>query len=122
MHIGDLMAQHRAAEAERDAIAAVLDYSKQPSFEVGTMGYLMATSTHPYGDEYPSGLPAVCGGEALPAMPEPYPAEYRDLMTACVAFDPRDRPSITIVAARLREMRDEAWVSIPLTCLQRFAG
>jgi hypothetical protein len=113
------MVQHRAAVAERDAIAAVLDYSKQPSFEVGTMGFLMATGSHPYGDEYPLGLPAVCGGEALPAMPESHPAEYRDLMTACVAFDPRDRPSIDEVAARLREMRNKAWVSTTMALMLR---
>ncbi len=32
-------------------------------------------------------------------------------MMECVAFDPRDRPDIGVVAARLRELRCAAWMS-----------
>jgi hypothetical protein len=31
-------------------------------------------------------------------------------MMDSVAFDPRDRPDIGVVAARLREMREAAWM------------
>jgi hypothetical protein len=32
-------------------------------------------------------------------------------MVACAALDPRDRPGIVEVAARLREMRTAAWMA-----------
>jgi hypothetical protein len=44
-------------------------------------------------------------------MRSSYPAAYVQLMTECVAFDPRDRPGIGVVAALLREMRRAAWMS-----------
>ncbi len=97
--------------AARDGITAVLDYSKQPSFEVGTMGFWLATGYHPCGDDYPMRLPTPYDAAAYPAMRTSYPAAYAQLMTECVAFDPRDRPSIAMVAKRLREMRDAAWMS-----------
>jgi hypothetical protein len=45
--------------------------------------------------------------------PSSWPPSNRQLMTVseCVAFDPRDRPGIAEVAARLREMRAAAWMS-----------
>jgi hypothetical protein len=97
--------------AARDSITAVLDYSKQPSFEVGTMGFWMGTGQHPCGADYPARLPTPYDAAAYPATPPSYPAAYRQLMTECVAFDPRDRPDIAEVAARLREMRSAAWMS-----------
>jgi hypothetical protein len=107
----DKQARYDAAVAARDSVTAVLDYCKQPSFEVGTMGFWMATGQHPCGDDYPAHLPARYDSTAYPAMPTSYPAPYRQLMAECVAFDPRDRPGITEVAARLREMRSAAWMS-----------
>jgi hypothetical protein len=97
--------------AARDSITAVLDYRKQPSFEVGTMGFWMATGQHPCGDDYPARLPARYDTVAYPAMRSSYPAAYVQLMRECVAFDPRDRPDIGVVATRLREMRAAAWMS-----------
>jgi hypothetical protein len=97
--------------AARDSITAVLDYRKQPSFEVGTMGFWMATGQHPCGDDYPARLPARYDAAAYPATPSSYPAAYVQLMTECVAFEPDDRPDIRVVAARLREMRRAAWMS-----------
>jgi hypothetical protein len=107
----DKQARYDAALAARDSITAVLDYSRQPSFEVGTMGFWMATGQHPCGDGYPMRLPARYDAAAYPATPSSYPAAYRQLMTECVAFDPRDRPDIVEVAARLRELRCAAWMS-----------
>jgi hypothetical protein len=109
--IADKQARYDAAVAARDSITAVLDYSKQPSFEVGTMGFWMATGHHPCGDEYPMRLPAPYDAAAYLATPPSYPSSYRQLMMECVAFDPRDRPDIGVVAARLREMRRAAWMS-----------
>ncbi len=103
--------------AARDSITAVLDYTKQPSFEVGTMGFWMATGHHPCGDDYPARLPARYDVAAFPAM-RSYPAAYAQLMTECVALDPRDRPDIGVVAARLREMRCAAWMSAGDVLLQ----
>jgi hypothetical protein len=97
--------------AARDSITAVLDYSKQPSFEVGTMGFWMATGQHPYGDHYPARMPARDDATAFPTMPSSWPPSYRHLMVACAALDPRDRPGIVEVAARLREMRTAAWMA-----------
>ncbi len=104
--------------AVRDSITAVLDYRKQPSFEVGTMGFWMATGQHPCGDDYPIRLPAPYTGAAFPATPTSWPPEYRQLMAECVAFDPRNRPGIADVAARLREMRAAAWMSAGDVLLQ----
>ena len=75
------------------------------------MGFWMATLQHPCGDDYPMRLPARYDAAAYPAMRSSYPAAYVQLMTECVAFDPRDRPGISVVAARLREMRCAAWMS-----------
>jgi hypothetical protein len=97
--------------AARDSITAVLDYSKQPSFEVGTMGFWMATGVHPCGDGYPMLLPTPYDAVDYPAMPRSWPAAYRELLAACVSFDPRHRPDIATVAARLREIRAAAWMS-----------
>jgi hypothetical protein len=97
--------------AARDSITAVLDYSKQPTFEVGTIGMWMVTGDHPCGDDYPESLPTPYGVDAHSALPESCPAAYRDLMASCVAFDPRDRPDIADVAARLRDMRAAAWMA-----------
>jgi hypothetical protein len=110
--IADKQARYDASVAARDSITAVLDYSKQPSFEVGTMGFWMATGEHPCGAGYPVRLPARYDTAALAATPPSYPVEYRQLMVQCVAFDPRDRPDIRDVAARLREMRSAAWMSV----------
>jgi hypothetical protein len=110
--IAEKQARYDAAVAARDSITAVLDYSKQPSFEVGTMGFWMATGLHPCGDDYPARLPARYDAVPYPATPTSYPAAYRQLMTECVAFDPRDRPDIGVVAARLREMRHAAWILV----------
>ncbi len=112
--IADKQARYDAAVAARDSITAVLDYRKQPSFEVGTMGFWMATGHHPCGDDYPMCLPTRYDAAAYPAMQSSYPAAYVELMTECVAFDPRDRPDISVVAARLREMRRAAWMSAGL--------
>ncbi len=109
--IADKQARYDAAVAARDNITAVLDYSKQPSFEVGTMGFWMVTGQHPCGAGYPIHLPTPYDAASYPAVPLSYPPEYRELMTECVAFDPRDRPDIGTVAARLREMRSAAWMS-----------
>jgi hypothetical protein len=103
--------RYDAAVVARDSITAVLDYSKQPSFEVGTMGFWMVTGQHPCGADYPMRLPARYDAVAYPATPSSYPAAYVQLMTECVAFDPRDRPGIGVVAARLREMRSAAWMA-----------
>ncbi len=104
--------------AARDSITAVLDYNKQPSFEVGTMGFWMATGQHPCGDDYPARLPARYDTAAFPAMPSSYPAAYVQLMTECVAFDPCGRPAISDVATRLRELRCAAWMSAGDVLLQ----
>ncbi len=109
--IADKQAQYDAAVAARDSITAVLNYRKQPSFEVGTMGFWMATGQHPCGEDYPAILPTPYDATAFPSMPSSYPADYRELMAECVAFDPRNRPGIAEVAARLREMRSAAWMS-----------
>jgi hypothetical protein len=109
--IADKQARYDAAVAARDSVTAVLDYSKQPSFEVGTMGFWMATGEHPCGDDYPMRLPTRYDAAFFPATPPSWPPSYRQLMTECVAFDPRDRPDIAEVAARLREMRRAAWMS-----------
>jgi hypothetical protein len=109
--IADKQVRYDAAVASRDSITAVLDYRKQPSFEVGTMGFWMVTGQHPCGADYPMRLPARYDTTAYPAMRSSYPAAYVQLMTECVAFDPRDRPDIGVVAARLREMRRAAWMS-----------
>jgi hypothetical protein len=116
--IADKQARYDAALAARDSITAVLDYSKQPSFEVGTMGFWMVTGQHPCGADYPARLPTPYDAAAYPATPSSYPAAYRQLMTECVAFDPRDRPDIAEVAARLREMRCAAWMSAGDVLLQ----
>ncbi len=110
--IADKQARYDAALAARDSVTAVLDYSKQPSFEVGTMGFWIATGEHPYGDDYSTPLPVRYDATAFPAVPSSYPAAYLQLMTECVAFDPRDRPDIGVVAARLRELRCAAWMSV----------
>ncbi len=109
--IVDKQGRYDAAVTARDSITAVLDYRKQPSFEVGTMGFWMATGHHPCGDDYPMRLPVPYDDAAYPATPSSYPAAYRQLMVECVAFDPRDRPDIAEVAARLRELRAAAWMS-----------
>ncbi len=110
--IPEKQARYDAAVAARDSITAVLDYRKQPSFEVGTMGFWMATGIHPCGGDYPARLPAPYDAAAYPTMPpSAWPSVYRELMTECVAFDPRDRPGIAEVAARLQEMRAAAWMS-----------
>ncbi len=110
--IADKQARYDAAVAARDGITAVLDYRKQPSFEVGTMGFWMATGQHPCGDDYPMRLPTPYDAAAFPVIASSsYPPAYRQLMTECVAFDPRDRPDIAVVAAQLREMRRAAWMS-----------
>ncbi len=109
--IADKQVRYDAAVASRDSIAAVLDYRKQPSFEVGTMGFWMATGQHPCGMDYPMRLPTRYDTIAYPAMRSAYPAAYRQLMMECVAFDPCDRPDIGVVAARLRELRAAAWMS-----------
>jgi hypothetical protein len=109
--IAETQARYDAAVAARDSITAVLDYRKQPSFEVGTMGFWMATGEHPCGDDYPMCLPTRYDAAACPGAPSAYPAAYRQLMVECVAFDPRDRPDIGVVAARLRELRSAAWMS-----------
>jgi hypothetical protein len=116
--IADKQARYDAALAARDSVTAVLDYSKQPSFEVGTMGFWIATGEHPYGDDYPMRLPVRYDAAAYPAMRSSYPTAYVQLMTECVAFDPRDRPDIGVVAARLREMRATAWMSAVDVLLQ----
>jgi hypothetical protein len=116
--ISEKQARYDAALAARDSITAVLDYSKQPSFEVGTMGFWMATGQHPCGDDYPARLPVRYDAAAYPAMRPSYPAAYVQLMTECVAFDPRDRPDIGVVAARLRELRCAAWMSAGDVLLQ----
>ncbi len=120
--IADKQARCDAALAARDSITAVLDYNKQPSFEVGTMGFWVATGHHPCGDDYPARLPARYDAAAYPAVPSLYPAAYVQLMTECVAFDPRDRPGIGVVAARLREMRATAWMASLSRLLVRVAG
>jgi hypothetical protein len=109
--IADKQARYDAAVAARDSIAAVLDYRKQPSFEVGIVGFWMATGQHPCGADYPMRLPARYDATAYPAMRSSYPAAYVQLMMECVAFDPRDRPDIGVVAVRLRELRAAAWMS-----------
>jgi hypothetical protein len=109
--IADKQARYDAAVAARDSITAVLDYRKQPSFEVGTMGFWMATGQHPCGDDYPLRLPTTYHPEGYPTMPPSWPSSFQELMTECVAFDPRDRPDIAEVAARLREMRAAAWMT-----------
>ncbi len=109
--IADKEAWFDAAVAARDNITAVLHYRKQPSFEVGTMGFWIATGHHPCGDDYPARLPTPYDATAYPATPPSWPPAYRQLMTECVAFDPRDRPDIAEVAARLREMRSAAWMT-----------
>jgi hypothetical protein len=63
--IADKQARYDAAVAARDSITAVLDYSKQPSFEVGTMGFWIATGEHPCGDAYPMCLHATTLRHAL---------------------------------------------------------
>jgi hypothetical protein len=73
------------------------------------MGFWIATGQHPCGDDYPARLPTPYDAAAYPAIPSSWPSEYRQLMTECVAFDPRDRPGIGEVAARLRDMRAAAW-------------
>jgi hypothetical protein len=110
--IADKQARYASASAELAKVEAVLDYSKQPSFEVGTMGFWLATGEHPCGSDYPHSLPMPYNVAAARKMPSSYPASYRELMVACVAFDPRDRPDIVEVAARLREMRRAAWMSV----------
>jgi hypothetical protein len=107
--VAEKVARYQAAIAVRDSVTAVLDYSKQPSFEVGAMGFWMSTGEHPCGDDYPMYLPRRYDAADYPATPASYPPAYRQLMTECVAFDPRDRPGIAEVAARLREMRATAW-------------
>jgi hypothetical protein len=109
--IANKQARYVAAVVARDIITAVLDYRKQPSFEVGTMGFWMATGQHPCGDDYSMCLPMRYDATAYPATPPSWPPAYRQLMTECVAFDPRDRPDIAEVAARLREMRSAAWMT-----------
>jgi hypothetical protein len=104
--------QFAAAMTARDSITAVLDYSKQPSFEVGTMGFWVATGVHPCGDGYPSGLPTPYDAASYPAMPPSWPPSFRELLARCVSFDAVARPGIAEVASRLRELRSAAWLSV----------
>jgi hypothetical protein len=103
-----------AAVTARDAAGDVvrLDYSKQPTFEIGTLGFWISTGKHPCGDGYPAGLPEPYDVASYPAMPPSWPPSFRELLALCVSLDPRDRPEIAEVASRLEELRTVAWMSV----------
>ncbi len=107
-----------AAAARCDAVRrapslpVLLDCSKQPSFEVGILGFYVATGVHPCGDGYPSGLPTPYDAASYPAMPPSWPPSFRELLVQCVSIDAIARPGIVEVASRLRELRSAAWLSV----------
>jgi hypothetical protein len=104
-----------AESAYFEALASdlkLVDYSKQPSFEVGVLGFYVATGVHPYGDGDPSGLPTPYDAASYPAMPPSWPPSFRELLVQCVSIDAVARPGIVEVASRLRELRSAAWLSV----------
>ena len=68
----------------------MLRFEKQPSFELGIIGFEMLTGHHPLGDEYVAGGLNLTGYsvEDLPHLPAEYTTELDHLLRSLVECDP----------------------------------
>jgi hypothetical protein len=66
---------------------ATLNYSKQPSYELGVLGYVVCTGAHPVIDFNVRGRVAYSADQLTP-LPEAFPSQFKELLTSLVAFNP----------------------------------
>lgn len=84
---------------------------KSDTYAFGLILWELYTRKHPYGNIKTNFLhdieDAVLGG-MRPEIPEECPAVYANLITACWADNPDDRPSFTEITEALRDMIDQS--------------
>jgi hypothetical protein len=109
-HAPELVLEVSAARARKRS--AILDFSAQSSYELGSLAFRVLAGELPYnmnGQVLDMSAP-------LPPLPAHFPPDFKEVLRGLVQADPRDRMSLEAAIAKMEFLSDHVRAQVLCTC------